>query len=73
MVWRESEKTVRKIFDDYSALLKSSKTEPILFINEADASLPERSMLGTSSSAADHAINTIQNILLQRWKISKGY
>lgn len=68
----ESEKTVRKIFDDYSALLKSSKTEPILFINEADGLFTGRSMLGTSSSAADHAINTIQNILLQALENFEG-
>ena len=61
----ESEKIVKKIFDDYSALLKSSGTEPILFINEADGLFTGRSVMNGSHSAADHAINTIQNILLQ--------
>lgn len=68
----ESEKVVRKIFDDYSGLLKTYKTEPILFINEADGLLTGRSVLGSGSSAADHAINTIQNILLQALENFEG-
>ncbi len=68
----ESEKIVRKIFDDYSALLKNYKTEPILFINEADGLFTGRSMLGSGSSAADHAVNTIQNILLQALENFEG-
>lgn len=68
----ESEKVVKKIFDDYSALLKSSRTEPILFINEADGLFTGRSVMSTSASAADHAINTIQNILLQALENFEG-
>ena len=68
----DSEKAVKKIFDDYSALLKSSRTEPILFINEADGLFTGRSTLGSKSSAADHAINTIQNILLQALENFEG-
>lgn len=68
----ESEKVVRKIFDDYSALLKTCKTEPILFINEADGLLTGRSVLGSGSSAADHTMNTIQNILLQALENFEG-
>ena len=68
----ESEKVVKKIFDDYSALLKSSKTEPVLFINEADGLFTGRSVLINNSSAADHAINTIQNILLQALENFEG-
>lgn len=68
----ESEKVVKKIFDDYSALLKTSGTEPILFINEADGLFTGRSTLGTNSSAADQAINTIQNILLQALENFEG-
>lgn len=68
----ESEKVVKKIFDDYSALLKSSRTEPILFINEADGLFTGRSVMSSNASAADHAINTIQNILLQALENFEG-
>lgn len=68
----ESEKVVKKIFDDYSVLLKSSGKEPILFINEADGLFTGRSVLGANSSAADQAINTIQNILLQALENFEG-
>ncbi|HAX93723.1 MAG TPA: hypothetical protein DCY25_07240 [Bacteroidales bacterium] len=68
----ESEKVVKKIFDDYSALLKSSGTEPILFINEADGLFTGRSVMSNGASAADHAINTIQNILLQALENFEG-
>jgi len=68
----DSEKAVKKIFVDYSALLKSSQTEPILFINEADGLFTGRSTLGSRSSAADHAVNTIQNILLQSLENFEG-
>ena len=61
----ESEKVVKKIFDDYSALLKSTVTEPILFINEADGLLTKRTELNGGSTATEQSINTIQNILLQ--------
>ena len=61
----ESEKVVKKIFDDYSALLKSTVTEPILFINEADGLFTKRTELNGSGSSTEQSINTIQNILLQ--------
>jgi SpoVK/Ycf46/Vps4 family AAA+-type ATPase len=61
----ESEKVVKKIFDDYAALLKTTDTEPILFINEADGLLTKRTELNGGSTATEQSINTIQNILLQ--------
>lgn len=68
----ESEKIVKKIFDDYSALLGSNESEPVLFINEADGLLTGRAVLNNDHSAADHSINTIQNILLQSLENFKG-
>lgn len=61
----ESEKVVRKIFDDYSVLLKDRDVEPILFINEADGFFGRRVELGNRGTTSDQTMNTIQNILLQ--------
>lgn len=61
----ESEKVIRKIFEDYSNLLKDSDVEPILFINEADGFLGRRIELGNRGTSSDQTMNTIQNILLQ--------
>ena len=68
----ESEKRVKQIFDDYSALLMNSTTEPILFINEADGLIAKRINLGISGTSSDHAINTIQNVLLQALENFEG-
>ena len=68
----ESEKQVKKIFDDYNILLKDKETEPILFINEADGLFTRRSLMNGNTTAADHAINTIQNILLQALENFEG-
>lgn len=69
----ESEKVVKKIFDDYSLLLKSCDQEPILFINEADGLFSKRIDLNTSrGGSAEHAINTIQNVLLQALESFEG-
>ena len=69
----ESEKVVKKIFDDYSLLLKSCNLEPILFINEADGLFSRRIDLNTSrGGSAEQAINTIQNILLQALESFEG-
>ncbi len=68
----ESEKRVRQIFDDYATLLKNSVTEPILFINEADGLLTRRIDLGVRGTSSDHAINTIQNVLLQALENFEG-
>lgn len=69
----ESEKVVKKIFDDYSALLKSCDTEPILFINEADGLFTKRIDLNTGrGTSSEQAMNTIQNILLQALESFEG-
>ena len=69
----ESEKMVKKIFDDYSALLKNGDTEPILFINEADGLFSKRIDLNSSrGNSTEQSINTIQNILLQALENFEG-
>lgn len=68
----ESEKVVKKIFDDYSALLANSAIEPILFINEGDGLFTRRVELGNRGTTADLAINTMQNIMLQELERFEG-
>jgi SpoVK/Ycf46/Vps4 family AAA+-type ATPase len=71
MWFGESEKIIKKVFTDYAEYSKSSDKTPILFFNEADAILGNRSEL-TGSSAARQTENTIQNILLEELENFKG-
>ncbi len=66
----ESEKNVRKIFDDFKELSKKAKVEPILLLNEADQFLSSRSE-GTGSSA-DKMHNQMQNIFLEQIEKFEG-
>ena len=69
----ESERVVKKIFDDYAALLRKSAIEPILFINEADGLFTKRMDLAMGrGNSAEQAINTCQNILLQALENFEG-
>ena len=60
----ESEKNVRKIFDTYKDLTQKTKTEPILFLDEADQFLGSRSSGVTTG--ADQMHNQMQNIFLEQ-------
>ena len=60
----ESEKNVRKIFDNYKELASKTKTEPILLLNEADQFLSNR-VTGTSAGS-DKMHNQMQNIFLEQ-------
>lgn len=60
----ESEKNVRAIFDKYYDLRDSSKTEPILLLNEADQFLSSRTTASPSGSEKMH--NQMQNIFLEQ-------
>ncbi len=60
----ESEKNVRKIFDDFKRLSREAKVEPILLLNEADQFLSSRTE-GVGSSA-DKMHNQMQNIFLEQ-------
>jgi AAA+ superfamily predicted ATPase len=66
----ESEKLIKKVFDDYRNLSKEEECVPILLFNEADAIFNTR-MTGESSSV-DQTRNAIQNILLQELENFEG-
>lgn len=66
----ESEKNVRKIFDDFKTLSKKAKVEPILLLNEADQFLSSRSE--GQGSSADKMHNQMQNIFLEQIEQFEG-
>ncbi|HHD75944.1 MAG TPA: ATP-binding protein [Campylobacterales bacterium] len=66
----ESEKNVRKIFDDFKTLSKKAKVDPILLLNEADQFLSSRTE-GVSSSV-DKMHNQMQNIFLEQIEQFEG-
>ena len=66
----ESEKNVRKIFDDFKELSKKAKVDPILLLNEADQFLSSRTQ-GPGSSA-DKMHNQMQNIFLEQIEKFEG-
>jgi len=68
----ESEKRVKKIFNDYKLVIRNSKITPILFINEADGLLSKRQNPGNNTTSAMYALNTMQNILLQEMESFNG-
>jgi len=69
----ESEKQVKKIFDDYRRFSNNNKIKPILFINEADGMFTKRLGISGTTSSVDHTVNTIQNIILQELENSKVF
>ena len=72
MWFGESEKTVKKIFDDYRELMHASLITPILFINEADGLFSKRMNISSNATASTQTQNTIQNIILQELEIFTG-
>jgi len=60
----ESEKNVRKIFDDYKELCTKTKSQPILLLNEADQFLSNR--VSGQISGSDKMHNQMQNIFLEQ-------
>jgi len=66
----ESEKNVRRIFDDFKELSNKAKVDPVLLLNEADQFLSARSE-GTGSSA-DKMHNQMQNIFLEQIEKFEG-
>ena len=66
----ESEKNVRKIFDDFKDLSKKAKVDPILLLNEADQFLGSRSE--GAGSSADKMHNQMQNIFLEQIEKFEG-
>ena len=66
----ESEKNVRKIFDDFKVLSQKARVEPILLLNEADQFLSTRSE--GQGSSADKMHNQMQNIFLEQIEKFEG-
>jgi SpoVK/Ycf46/Vps4 family AAA+-type ATPase len=66
----ESEKNVRKIFDDFKSLSKKAKVNPILLLNEADQFLSSRTE--GAGSSADKMHNQMQNIFLEQIENFEG-
>ena len=66
----ESEKNVRKIFDDFKILSQKARVEPILLLNEADQFLSSRSE--GQGSSADKMHNQMQNIFLEQIEKFEG-
>ncbi len=70
MWFGESEKIIKKKFDQYRALVKTSKIAPILFFNEADGIFGKRKETTTSNTGQTE--NAIQNIILQEMETLNG-
>jgi hypothetical protein len=64
----DSEKNVKKIFDEYYAFSKECELTPILFFNE-DSIFSKRV---TVSQSTDRSHNSMQNILLEQMENFKG-
>ncbi len=60
----ESEKNVRKIFDEYKELSEKTLAQPILLLNEADQFLSSRTT--GAGGGADKMHNQMQNIFLEQ-------
>jgi SpoVK/Ycf46/Vps4 family AAA+-type ATPase len=60
----ESEKNVRRLFDEYYEISEKLKTKPVLLLNEADQFLSTRTT--ASFSSADKMHNQMQNIFLEQ-------
>lgn len=67
----ESEKIIKKIFDDYNKCAVNSKLAPILLFNEADAIFSRRKSV-SGDSLVRQTENTIQNILLNEMEHLNG-
>jgi AAA+ superfamily predicted ATPase len=70
MWFGESEKLIKKVFDEYRRRVEKSKIAPILLFNEADGIFSTRKKIGSSS--VDQTENAIQNIILQEMEDLNG-
>lgn len=66
----ESEKLIKKVFDNYRKMVENCKTTPILLFNEADAIFSKRKDISSSNVAQTE--NAIQNIILQELENLNG-
>jgi SpoVK/Ycf46/Vps4 family AAA+-type ATPase len=68
----ESEKNTKEFFASYRSLVKSSKTTPILLLNEADQVLSKRQNIGNTNPTVTQMENAIQNIILEEMETLDG-
>ena len=66
----ESEKNIKRLFDNYRELVKKSEVTPILLFNEADAIINKR--MEGAQSAVNKMENSMQNIILQEMENLDG-
>ena len=66
----DSEKNIKRIFDDYRLLAERQEDVPILLFDEADAVIGRRN--GGADSAVEKMENTLQNIILQEMESLNG-
>lgn len=66
----DTEKNIKRVFDNYRRAAKGSNHSPILVFNEADAILNKRLEGGTG--AVDKMENAMQNIILQEMENLEG-
>ena len=66
----ESEKLIKKVFDQYRRLVEIKEIAPILLFNEADGIFSRRKE--SNKSAVSQTENAIQNIILQEMEDLKG-
>jgi len=65
----ESEKNIKRVFNEYRQAVKFYEETPILFFNECDALISKRNDV---ESSVDQMNNSMQNILLQELEDFKG-
>lgn len=65
----ESQKLVKRVFEDYRAVSGNLERKPILLFNEADALFSKRTDITSSTSQTD---NAIQNIILDEMEHFDG-
>lgn len=65
----ETEKNIKKLFEDYREYFSKSETAPILLFNEADAILGARM---ETKRSVDKMENALQNIILQEMENLNG-
>jgi hypothetical protein len=66
----DSEKIIKRIFDQYHTYSETCEYAPILLFNEADAILSKRN--SNTNSSTNQTENAIQNILLEELENFKG-
>jgi hypothetical protein len=68
----ESEKLIKKVFDDYRRMIQNSKITPLLLFNECDGIIFSRRSLGSYSSSTEVTQNATQSIILQEFEDADG-